>query len=172
MLPDGARTTAYGWSSEVAIAVRCPFAGSTCRTRPLANSTSSSLPEGSTSIDVGSVNTTGLAGALRTRTAPRREVVPPARAERRQRPGEGKTTRARYEPRRPVARTSRRRVPLAVRRTAPANEAGRTVSLTVHARPVTGAGRFPLRETLTGSAANAEQAKTATSKTAPAKRFM
>ncbi|HEY7149021.1 MAG TPA: hypothetical protein VH420_06210 [Gaiellaceae bacterium] len=43
---------------------------------------------------------------------------------------------------------------------------------TVQARPATGAGRFPLRDTWTGSAADAEQANTAEIATAPANRFM
>jgi hypothetical protein len=54
----------------------------------------------------------------------------------------------------------------------PAYEAGRTVRRTVHARPATGAVRFPLRDTWTGPAADAEQANSAESTTAPAKRFM
>ena len=43
---------------------------------------------------------------------------------------------------------------------------------TVHVRPATGAVRFPLRDTWTGPAADAEQANSAESTTAPAKRFM
>ena len=84
----------------------------------------------------------------------------------------GKTSRARYEPRRPEARARTRRAPEAVTVITPAYAAGRTVRRTVHVRPATGAVRFPLRDTWTGPAADAEQANSAESTTAPAKRFM
>ena len=91
---------------------------------------------------------------------------PPARAVSRHSPAVGKTSRARYEPRRPAAERDPARAE-AVTWIDPAYEAGRTARRTVHARPATGAGRFPLRDTWTGPAADAEQVNSAESTTAP-----
>ena len=63
------------------------------------------MPAGSRSIDVGWAKTIGLAGGRRTRTDPSRDVAPPACAVMRHSPAVGKTSRARNEPRLPVART-------------------------------------------------------------------
>ena len=60
-----------------------PLAGSRRSTRPGLFSTSRSVPAGSRSIEVGSVNATGVRAAGRTCTDPRREVEPPARADER-----------------------------------------------------------------------------------------
>ena len=95
-------------------------------------------------MDVGSLNMSGI-GA--TRTAPSREVVPPARAVNRQRPAAGKVSRSRYTPRLRVTRARRRRTRVAVTITVPRNEAGRTASRTDHDFPTTAAGRFPATDT-------------------------
>jgi len=58
-LPDGARTTAYGWSSAGTSTVTRPVRGSTHSTRPGLFSTNRSVPSGSRSIDVGSEKVSG-----------------------------------------------------------------------------------------------------------------
>jgi hypothetical protein len=128
-------------------------------------STTSSVPDGSSSIDVGSRNATGCRAAGRTWIEPSREEELPARAVRVQRPAAGKTRRARYDPRLPVARAEIRPGPVAVTRTAPAYEAGRTVSLIVNARPATGDEGPAARDTRTGAAADA--LPTTVTRTAP-----
>jgi drug/metabolite transporter (DMT)-like permease len=90
----------------------------------------------------------------------------------RQSPAAGKTSRARNEPRLPVARTLTRPGPEAVTRTVPEYDRGRTASRTVHARPATGAARLPVSDTRTGPAAEAEHANTVNRRSAPATRFM
>src|SRR5262245_1319435 len=172
MLPEAARTIAYGRATDATSTLRRPVAGLRRSTRPGLFRTRSNAPDGSRSIEVGWTNTSGFAGAGRTRTDPSRDAFPPALAVSRHSPADGKTSLARYAPRRPEARTWIRRPPEAVTQTAPAYEAGRTVRRTVHARPATGAGPFPLSVTRTGSAADAEQTNTAKSTTAPAERFM
>ena len=86
--------TSYGRESPDAMTVFAPVDGSTRSTRPLPFSTTSSVPPGSRATEVGEANTSGPT-RRRTDTAPSREVEPPARALRVQRPGFGKTSRAR-----------------------------------------------------------------------------
>jgi hypothetical protein len=92
--------------------------------------------------------------------------VPLARAVSVQRPAVGKTTRARYAPRPPVARTLSRVAPVAVTRTTPAKDAGRAVRRAVQPRPATGWGSPRARATWTrdaaGAAVTAMSAATAT----------
>jgi sugar lactone lactonase YvrE len=104
------------------------------------------VPAGSSSIDVGSENATGCGGAGRTVTTPRREVDAPARAVRLQRPADGNTSRARYEPRPPVARAAMRFAPVAV---APGGDVFFTTSTQIF-RLVGGAGA-PVRIAGTGA---------------------
>src|SRR5690242_14371725 len=99
MLPDGARTIAYGLKSDGTRTDTRPFAGLTRSTRPGLFSARSSVPAGSRSIEVGSKNVSGFAGARRTRTDPSRDVAPPTFALNRHPPAAGNTRRARYEPR-------------------------------------------------------------------------
>ena len=165
-VPEGARATAYGWSSDASSTVTRPVAGSTRSSRPGLFSTSSSVPAGSSSIDVGSVNVTGGAGRGLTVTERSLDVRPPARAA--ERPAAG----GREDERRPVravaalARAASRFGPLAETRTAPRYEAGRTASRIVQARPATGAAGLPATVTRTGGAAAAVQAPAAASRSA------
>ena len=83
-----------------------------------------------------------------------------------QRPAAGKTRRARYEPSRPVARTSIRLGPVAVTRTAPPNETGRTASFAQSSRGRRRAdGALPTSETRTGAAADASSANVTPART-------
>jgi hypothetical protein len=116
-------------------------------------STRSNVPPGSRSIAVGCVKASGWGGAGRTRTEPRRDTEPPARAVSVQRPALEKTSFARYEPGLAVARARERLGPVAVIRTIRRNDAGRTASRTVHAFPATAVGGFPRIDTCTGVAA-------------------
>ena len=88
--------TEYGRERPEATTVLAPVAGSTLSTLPAPFSTTRSEPLGSTATEVGLSNASGST-RRRTVTAPSREDEPPARALRVQRPGLGKTSRARYD---------------------------------------------------------------------------
>src|SRR5215213_4516870 len=158
--PDGVRATAYGRGRPDATTPTAAAAGSTRRTRLNALSTTSSVPDGSSSIDVGSERTRGAVGAALTVIGPRRDVEPPAWAVSSQRPAFGNTRRARYEPRAPVTRVATRPGPEAVTRRLPRNDAGRTASLAFHCFPTVAPASGRTSETCTGAAADAPQAAT------------
>jgi len=78
--PDRARATGNAPERREATTPTLPRAGSRRSTRRRELSTTSSVPDGSSSTDVGSTRVSGVAGACRTATEPSPEVELPARA--------------------------------------------------------------------------------------------